>query len=502
MGSMSFLLPTPLPGAAAATLPAACVASSVGYSDQTPVPTRLELGDDRLTVTRTQNESGYLVLPWPVEPFGTVVVSTTTLRERPEPYRLLVELARGKLNQVRAQTAEWHGIGLHTGPDFDRALVDASRAFGRAALAGTPAEADALAARVLEQAHGLADRLARDYVAQMLATRHGSEGPLDTRLAARHVRAPQGAAADEYARAFNAASVCFRWRDVEPNEAQYDWAEADAAVAAAVKSGLPVTIGPVIDLAPGMLPAWATGWESDLPALAAFMCDYLETAVSRYRGDVRRWVVCAGFNQADAVGLVDDDRLRLAFRLFEAAAQVDPSLELILSVAQPWGDYLVSEDQTITPLTFPDDLVRAGVRLAAVELELRAGTRPRGSLPRDLLDTARVLDVFGMLGLPLEVVLSLPASAEPDPAASDHRQELWAHGWRTGPSPEGQAEWGAAFASLALCWPQVRSVTWDHWADADPHLVPAGGLLDAAGRPKPLLARLRALRTEHLAPPS
>jgi hypothetical protein len=498
MGSMSFLLPNPLPGVAPATLPDACLASTVNHLDQTPAPTTVHISDDCLTLTRTPNESGFLLVPWPVEPFGTLVVSSTTLRERSEPYRLLVELARGKLNQVRGQAVEWQGLGLRTGPDFDQTLLDATRTFGRAALAATPAEADAQATRVLELAHGLADRLVRDYVDQRLATRHGTEGLLDTRLAARHARALRGAALAEYARAFNAASVTFRWRDVEPNEAQYDWTEADAAVAAAVSAGLPVTIGPVIDLAPGMMPGWAAGWESDLPALAAFMCDYLETAVSRYKGDVRRWVVCAGFNHADAVGLGDDDRLRLAFRLFEAAAQVDPNLELILSVAQPWGDYLVVDDQTISPVTFPDDLVRAGVRLAAVELEFRIGTRPRGSLPRDLLDTARVLDVFGMLGLPLEVVLSTPSSADTDRQATDHKQTVWRHGWRAGPSPEEQAEWGAAFAALALCWPQVRAVTWDHWSDAEPHLVPFGGLLDANGRAKPLLARLRALRTEHL----
>ena len=393
-----------------------------------PIPTHVQITGDLLTLTHEKNESGYLVIPWPVEPFGTLVVSSTTLSERPEPYRLLVELARGKLNQVRVQTAEWQSIGLRTGPDFDRALADATRSFGHAALADTPAEADTLATRVLEQTHGLADRLSRDYVEQMLTTRHSTEGVLDTRLTARHMRALRGSAEEEYLRAFNAANVVFRWRDVEPNEAQYDWAEADAAVAAAKAAGLPVTIGPVIDLAPGMLPAWAAGWQSDLPALAAFMCDYLETALNRYKGDVRRWIVCAGFNHADAIGLCDDDRLRLAFRLFEAAAQVDPNLELVLSVAQPWGDYLVSEEQTITPLTFPDDLVRAGVRLAAVELELRINNRPRGSLPRDLLDTARVLDVFGMLGLPLEVVLSLPSSAEVDPAAADHRQTVWKSG--------------------------------------------------------------------------
>jgi hypothetical protein len=497
MWPISFLLPNPVPAGAASALGDACFAG--GY-DQTPVPTAARVEDGRLILSRTVNESGYLLTPWPVEPFGTLVVSTATLRDRDEPYRLLVELARGKLNQVRCMTAEWQALGLRTRPDFDRALADTSRLFARSVLAPDGAEGDAVAARVLEQSHGLADRLARDYTEQALATRREHDGLLDTRLSARHTRPPTGEAAAEYARTFNAASVCFRWRDVEPVEAQYDWSEPDAAVAAAKAAGLPVTIGPVIDLAPGMLPSWAAGWESDLPALAAFMCDYLETAVNRYKDDVKRWVVCGGFNQADALGLVDDDRLRLAFRLFEAVAQIDPNLELVLSVAQPWGDYLVSDDQTISPITFPDDLVRAGVRLAAVELELRSGTRPRGSLPRDLLDTARLFDLFGLLDLPLEVVLSQPSSNGPDPGAADHGQSIWVPAWRSGPSPEGQAEWGASMAALALCWPAVRAVTWDHWSDAGPHLVPHGGLLDASGRPKPLLARLRTLRAEHLLP--
>src|SRR5688500_3077398 len=110
MGSMSFLLPNPLPGGAGATLADACIASTVGYYDQSPVPTRGQIGAECLVLTRDQNESGYLVIPWPVEPFGTIVVSTTTLREREEPYRLVVELARGKLNQVRTQTCEWQAI--------------------------------------------------------------------------------------------------------------------------------------------------------------------------------------------------------------------------------------------------------------------------------------------------------------------------------------------------------------------------------------------------------
>lgn len=499
MGTMSFLLPSPLPGAALAALREACVAS-VGYHDLTPGPTSVTVADGALTLARDEDESGYLMVPWPVEPFGAPVVTTTTLRERPEPYRLLVELARGKINQVRTQAAEWQSIGLRTTEAFDRGVLDASRLFGRAVLADTADESDTLATKVLEQAHALADRLARDYTRQVLATREKAEGRLDTRLTARHLAAPQRAAAAEFGRAFNAASVGLRWRDIEPAEAQYDWADTDAAVAAARALDLPVTLGPVIDLSPGMVPPWAAGWAADLPTLAACMCDFLETALNRYKNDVRRWVICAGFNHEDALGLGDEDRLRLAYRLFEAAAQVDSGLELVLSVAQPWGEYRSSADQTISPLTFPDDLMRAGVRLSGVELEIRPGVRPRGSLPRDLLEAARLLDVFGMLGLPLEVVLSYPSGDEPDKRGADPAQTVSAPGATARPTPEGQAEWGASFAALAICWPQVRAVIWDHWTDAEPHLVPHGGLLDPTGRPKPLLARLRVLRNAHLAP--
>ena len=115
-------------------------------------------------------------------------------------------------------------------------------------------------------------------------------------------------------------------RDLEPEESHYNWMEPDAAVAAA-NSQLSITGGPIIDLAADLLPTWTEGWEGDLPTLAAYMCDFLETVITRYKHDIRRWVILRGFNQSDAYGLDDDSRLRLAFRLFEAAGQIDPNLD-------------------------------------------------------------------------------------------------------------------------------------------------------------------------------
>jgi hypothetical protein len=454
---------------------------------------------DRLVAARGSGDSGFLQLPWPVGRGGVLTASTATLRERDEPYDLVLELARGKLNQVRNQTADWREMGLQTPPEYDAELEEVHRLFGVAVLDRPAPHAAAAAAAVLDRSYRLADRLVRLYTEQMFASRLADEGRLPADLSARYAAPPAGAAAAEYRRAFTAARVGLRWRDVEPAESRYNWPAVDAALAAARANGLPVAFGPVIDLAPGTVPDWAGEWDGDLPTLAAFMCDYLETLIGRYKGEVRRWVVCGGCNHADGLGLRDDDRLRLAARLVEAALQLDPALDVVVGVAQPWGDYLAGEDQSIPPGVFAEDLVRTGLRIAAVEVEIRSGSRPRAGLPRDLLDTSRLLDSYSRLDLPpVEVLLGHPADAGADPAAAAHGEEPWAAGPPDVLTPAGQADWGEAVAALALCKPGVRAVTWDHWSDADPHLTPSGGLLDAAGRPRPLLGRLRALRAAYL----
>lgn len=495
MGSTTFLLPNPVPPAAESLLQLACLAG--GY-DQTPTPTSVAVEADRLILTRESGESGFLVVPWPVGAGGARVTTSATVRERGEPYRLLTELARGKLNQVRTQLGEWTDIGLQAPPDFEADLAEMTHWFGQSVLAADGAAADDVAARVLERGYVLADRLVRLYVEQMFATRHRDEGKLGSWLAALTPAPIAPPLVAEFRRAFSAVRVGVRWADIEPEESRYHWDRLDAALASAEELGLPVAFGPVIDLSPGMLPAWAEGWRGDLPTLAAFMCDYLETIVGRYKDRVRRWVVCGGTNHADGLGLSDDDRLRLAARLFEAAATLDPELDVVLGVTQPFGDYLVSGDQTISPLAFADDLIRAGARLGGIELELRTGSLPRGSFPRDVLDVSRLLDLFSILGPPLDVMLGCPAGAGPDPAAQAHGEVIWSPAWRGPPTPEWQAEWGMSAAALALCKPQVRSVTWDHWADAEPHLTPNGGLIAVSGRANPLLGRLQGLRAAHL----
>jgi hypothetical protein len=304
-------------------------------------------------------------------------------------------------------------------------------------------------------------------------------------------------AADAVAAAVNTVSLPMSWKTVEPTESQYRWEAVDAPLAWAASKNLRIAAGPLIDFSHAGLPDWLWLWEGDLPSLSSFMCDYVETAVGRYHKAVRRWHLTAASNIADVLKLSEDDLLWLTARLAEAAWQIDPELELVIGVSQPWGEYMARAEHTYSPFVFADTLMRAGLKLAALDVEWLMGYSPRGSYCRDLLDASRVLDLYAMLGTPIQVSLGYASSAEPDTLAGPSLTASAGH-WKDGFTPSVQADWAADFAALAVCKPFVKSAYWCQLNDAEAHQFPHCGLLDTAGKPKPALARLRQLREEHL----
>jgi hypothetical protein len=259
-----------------------------------------------------------------------------------------------------------------------------------------------------------------------------------------------------------------------------------------------VTAGPLIDFSSVQLPAWLWMYERDVAALASHMCRYVETTLRRYRQRVRRWQLTAGGNGAAVLGPNEDELLGLTYRLADTARQVDPALELVLGVAQPWGEYLTGGQHRNSPFIFADNLIRSGLNnLAALDVEVVMGVEPRGSYCRDLLEVSRLLDLYALLGLPLRVTLGYPASDEADPEA-DPELRVVAGQWRGPYTPDNQAEWATTFARLALCKPFVVAVQWAHLTDGLPHQFPHAGLADAGHQPRPALDRLRQLRERHL----
>ena len=65
-----------------------------------------------------------------------MTLTTGTLSERPQPYHLPLELARGKVGQLRNQLAEWQGIGMEVPAAVRQECVEAVRLLSRAAGGG------------------------------------------------------------------------------------------------------------------------------------------------------------------------------------------------------------------------------------------------------------------------------------------------------------------------------------------------------------------------------
>jgi hypothetical protein len=490
MGTITFLLPPKLSPDEATELEHA---GMIGGQDNMPFAAHIIVEPQRLGVVRSTDESGYVTAPWHVEDAGLLMTATPTVIERQQPYQLSLELARGKVNQVRGQTADWLMGGLQMDADLDELIRQATRAFGHAVSYLPSMEASDHAQEALRL-----DGLVRTYINQVFQVRHQRQPQLETALGCRLGPAtPPDALAQPLLDACNTLCLPFAWNEVEPAEADYHWEGYEAVLDWAQAQRAHVVGGPLIDFSTGRLPDWLWLWEGDISSLASLMCSHIETVVKRYRDRIRTWHLCSGSNLAGILSLGEDELLWLTVRLVEAARQVEPTLDLIVGVAQPWGEYMTSRERNHSPFVFADTLIRSGLNLAALDLELIMGALPRGSYCRDTLDASRLLDLYALLGVPLQVTLGYPSDSGLDGEA-DAAQSVTGGYWRKGFTPEMQANWADSFVALALCKPAVRSVQWIHLLDSAPHQFPHCGLADADNKVKPVLERLRELRRAHL----
>jgi len=456
--------------------------------------TRIELEGSIVGCRRSSSESSKFHVAWPVAGFGRVMLQTASLPERDAPYLLAVELARGKLVQLRNQAAAWELSGMQLPAEMVPHSAAAHRLFGRAASTQSdPDRASELAGESLVYACRAADVLGDSFAKQALASRQQRYAHLTASLGCEMSPNPNEEQGDLFYAAFNAATVPIRWTQIEQQEGTYRWDDIDRQLHWAEQRRLIVRGGPLIDLGPGGMPEWLAHWEHDFFNLQSFVCDFVETAIARYVGRIRWWEVATRFNSGGALKINEESRLGLVARVLAVAKQVDEEAQLIVRVDQPWGEYQARGQHRLSPLQLVDALVRSGVGLAGVNLEIAVGYLPNGTPYRDLLDFSRLIDMWSVLGVPLFVTLAAPSSAEPDPLAIAGR-EVDPRAWPGGCSEAGQEAWVARFLPLLLAKNAVAGVAWAHFADADPHEFPHAGLLRPDATPKPALERLLEYR--------
>src|SRR5262249_31573312 len=240
-----------------------------------------------------------------------------------------IELARGKINQLRCQASDWELGGLLIPAAVEQKVRECGRTFGKAIVDYPSEQAGPLAQQALTQAYQAADELVRTYIDQAFQLRHQRQPRFDTALGCRlGMVIPEGKAAAALLQTCNSVTLPFAWCDIEPEQGSHVWGPHDALLDWALAQDLAVTGGPLADFSSARLPGWLWLYERDLPSLASFRCQYVELIIKRYRQRVRRWQLTAGSNWANVLSLGEDELLWLTVRLAEAARQIDPTLEL------------------------------------------------------------------------------------------------------------------------------------------------------------------------------
>ena len=479
----------------------------VGLPDYMPWITQNVVGDGQISSEKEIPESGCMCVPWflpnSVDELPSpllrsklaLMLSTATLAERPEPYRLAVELARGRVNQLRNQAADWQSGGLEMPKALDEAIRNASRTFGKAVCQSKDADADADSEEALLLALATGEDLVTEYITQVMTARTVRTPRLPTLLGC-NVPAPNEQT-DLVKSAFNTLRAPLNWRDIEQKEGTYNWEAFDAWMAWAKPLEKTIEIGPLFDMSPSRLPAWLPEKLGDPQAVANLMLDFLEAALERYRDQVKFWMLTCGMNDPSLLELDEEESLWLNTQLYAAAQQTHPNGEFSLGLAQPWGEAVARGTPAYSPFVYADALMRSRVLLSSLDLELVFGVTPRGSVGRDRLDLSRLFDLYALLGVPLRVTLGVPAAGGADPHGDPAYQMNPLYGpdaWTS----ETQAGWVDALSQLIICKPFIASLTYSHFSDAQPHRFPNVGLLDQRGEARPALAKLRALREKYL----
>lgn len=496
MGVIRFLTPQPERVSAEAVARA-----FVAGWDCVPTPSRKTWEEGNLLrVERSITDSGNLYIPWRVAGHGELLLRTASLMERPRPYHLPVELARGTLNRLRTRADLWRMGGLQLSDALTDQLRAAVAAFERAATSqhDVPAAAEAAEETLRLSLDGML-LLTAEYARQVLAFRHETGSSLETLLGGNLGPEVMHANAEPmFGAAFNTATVPLAWNRAQPADQVWEWGVSDKQMQFCVRHGLKVLGGPLLQLDRRLLPDWAGSPTADFERLVQAVRQFITRAVERYRGRVHLWHCVGAINRTGDWPLTDEQKMRLAIAAIDATRRVDPRTPVIISFDQPWGEYMTEESTDWPPYYFADTLVRAELGIAGLGLELNLGYWPGGSLPRDPLEISDLIDQWSMLGLPLIVMLTLPSSAAADPAARPGTGQPVTPFLAEELTPQTHKLLVERLLPMLLAKQCVQALVWNQVFDAGPQKFPHAGLFNAEGMPKPALSSLLALRREHL----
>jgi hypothetical protein len=473
-------------------------------SDGVPIRGEFSYGHGVLFCRKRAAGPAALAILWETENFGTVILETTRLPEREEPYVLNLEFARGRMMRLMQKREEWGIFDIPEAAQINEKALEARDLLLQAIThQHDPPAASRYADKCLQVALPLSEQAALTHADLLLQRR------ISTRSFPRGafgVRVDPAIATEAYRRLLlpNADFVRLPmlWKAIEPQEQQYAWAAIDEWVDFLRRVRVPIIGGPLVRFHEGTIPDWLYIWEHDYETVRDLLYEHINRVVTRYGSQVALWSAICGLHVNAQFSFSFDQLMDLTRMAVGLVKKNNPNGRTMIELTQPWGEYYATNQRSIPPMLYAEMVVQSGVQFDVFGVQLRFGIPREGCWQRDLFQISSMLDRFAALGKPLMIsglqVPSAPASGTavdgqssgaPDPAGT----------WRRPWSETLQCKWMEAVTDIALSKPYVEAICWHELADASPGAepvssMPFGGLANVDLSNKQSLRTWTALR--------
>jgi hypothetical protein len=442
---------------------------------------QIAFAQGHLECFKPNQETSGLTLLWPVEGFGRVMLSTTCLPERPEPYNLNLELARGRLMQIINKREDWsifedaegNGVLQEQAQDlFIKAIQN---------ISDGPA-CSQLADQALQKALVFSETLSAKHAKALFAARgksHGfGRGCLGCWVDPRQVANP--AYMEKLADAFGLAMVPFNWGQIERERGAYDFSKLDSCITLLSKRKLAIGVGPLLLFKKEYLPQWLLEGDITFEKIRECAYQFVSAASARYGGMVKTWSVVSGLNAFNHFGFGFEQVLEITRAANMAVKAASERALRIIDVANPWGEYYGLVPDTIPPIVYMDMVIQSGINFDAFGLQFRFGRDELGMHMRDMMQVSAVLDSFAPISRPLFITHVEVPGRDAAGAFAPDVAGLWHGNW----DPNRQAEWLDEFYRIALSKNCIDGIMYSCFTDTKDGDLHDSGLLTSALEPK------------------
>jgi len=444
--------------------------------------------------TRAYEPAG-LSLLWPVDGFGEVLLSTTRLPERDEPYILNLELARGKLMEITTKREDWAIFEQTNHLDYEAKEVQ-SLFIEALENIGDPVRASMVADKCLGKALLYAEQLTVRHAEMFFSARMKNRGFARSSLGCRidPARLDDKKYLKGMMELFAHIGLPINWAKIEREKEIYDFAELDRCMDILGRKRLLISAGPLLEFRPECLPSWLVNGKYDFETIREASYEFISKVVTRYAKYVHIWKVISGMNANNHFKFSFERILEITRTVCLAAREADSRSLKMIEVVFPWSEYYASNTETIPPLVYVEMVTQGGINYDALGVQILFGKDEPGMHIRDMMQISAMLDKFIAVPKPLHIT----SLAVPDGSGSEQDAPQPGGTWHKNWDQTIQSKWIETFCKVAFSKPYVNTVSCESLADNSDMIIAGAGLLTNELKPKKSFMTLAKLQKQIL----